>query len=470
MRDALASGPVPREFVLRGATVLDASGRRRADVAVRDGLIAAVGADLAGGAVLDASGCVITPGLVDLDVGVGEPGHEETETVATAARAAALGGYTTIVARADTDPVVDGAAAVKELLALGVGACCRVLPSATVTVGAAGERLSPMAELAALGVRLFSDDGAGIADARLLRRALEYAAGLDVVVAQVPEDRALAAGGQLHEGEWSSRLGMAGIPAEAEEVVVMRDLALVRLTGGRLHFRPLSTAASWAMVASARRGGLAVSAEAALPHLLLDHSACAGFDPATKFRPPLRPAEDRDAAVGVLAAGGVDALVGGHLPHSIEDKEVPFDEAVAGASALEWTLALALTHLVLHEDPAGAGAAGGVPLAELVAALSWRPAAVLAPTSPTGTAGRTSPYGTATAGIELAAGLGAGRVEPGAVADLAVIDPTVSWTLDPARGASRTRTTPFAGRPLRGRVRHTILRGEPVVVDAVAQR
>lgn len=443
------------ELVLRGANVLDASGRRRADVAVRDGTIAAVGPDLSGPHELDASGCIIIPGLVDLNTGVGQPGHEETETVQTAARAAALGGYTTIIARADTEPVVDSAAMVKELLALGRGACCRVLPAATVTVGAAGERLSPMAELAELGVRLFCDDGAGIADARLLRRALEYAAGLDLVIGQVAEDRALAAGGQLHEGEWSARLGMAGIPAEAEEVVVMRDLALARMTGGRLHLRTLSTAASWAMVSSARRGGVQVSAEVALPHLLLNDAACAEFDPATKFRPPLRPDDDRQAAVAALAAGGVDALVSGHTPHSVEDKELPFDEAVPGASSLEWTLALALTELALQEGLTGGPNPPTVPLAALVAALTWRPAAVLRPR----------------AGYEPGLDeLAVSHIVPGAPADLAVIDPTATWTLDTAAGASRTRTTPFAGRHLRGRVRHTILRGEAVVVDAVAQR
>ncbi|MEZ5261461.1 MAG: dihydroorotase [Acidimicrobiales bacterium] len=450
--------PEPEAFVIRGATVLDAAGRRVADVAVRDGKIAAVGAQLDGDRVLDAGGCLLTPGLVDLNAGVGEPGLEEAETVASAARAAALGGYTTIVARPDGDPVCDSAAAVRELRAIAADAACRVLPAASVSVGAKGERLSPMGELAALGVRLFSDDGHGIGDARLLRRAFEYAAGLGVVICQFAEDRALAAGGHLHEGVWSSRLGIAGIPAEAEEVVVMRDLALARLTGATLHFRTLSTAASLAMVHSARRRGLAVSAEVAMANLLLVDADCAGFDPATKFRPPLRSVEDRAALVGHLAAGELDAVVSAHTPHSVEDKEVPFDEAAPGASMLQWTLALGLTELALGgerqagEVPGaapvgpGPGAPVAVGLAELIGALSWKPASIL--------------YGTAWRGV----------VEPGAPADLAVIDPTVTWTLDPGQGASHTRTTPFAGRRLRGRVRHTIVGGEPVVLDGVARR
>lgn len=441
-------------FVLKGASVLDAGGRRQADVLVADGVVVAVGDGLDAARVLDAAGCIITPGLVELNAGLGEPGHEELETVHSAARAAALGGYTTIVGRADTDPVIDSAAAVREVRALAEGAACRVLPAASITVGARGERLTPMAELAALGVRLFSDDGVGIHDARLLRRAFEYAAGLGVVICQFAEEPTLAAGGHLHEGPWSSRLGIGGIPAEAEEVVVMRDLALARLTGAQLHFRTLSTAASLAMVHSARRRGLPVTAEVAMANLLLVDEHCAGFDPATKFRPPLRTAEDRRALVGHLAAGELDAVVSAHTPHSMEDKEVPFDEASAGASMLQWTLALGLSELTLGEPGPQDRAVG---LAELIGALSWKPAAILNGTVLNGTV----PASTARA---------YGVIEPGAPADLAVIDPTATWILDPAAGASRSRTTPFAGRTLRGRVRHTIVGGEPTVLDGVAQR
>ncbi|MFN0026777.1 MAG: dihydroorotase, partial [Acidimicrobiales bacterium] len=441
-------GPFPSEFVLRGGSVLDATGRRRADVAVRDGRIAAVAADLpgSGATVVDASGCLIVPGLVDLNCGLGQPGREEAETVHSAARAAALGGYTTLVARADTDPVVDSAAMVREIHALARGACARVLPSATVTVGAAGDALVPMFELAALGVRLFCDDGVGLHDARLLRRALEYGAGCGAVIGSFAQDRSLAAGGHLHEGEWSSRLGLAGIPPEAEEIVVMRDLALARLTGAALHFRTLSTAASWAMVASARRSGLRVSGEVSVAHLLLTDAACANFDPATKTSPPLRTETDRRALVSALAAGDIDALVSDHTPHSAEDKDVPFDEAKAGASSLEWVLALALSELTLGE---GQGDNEPVGLAQLIASLSWRPTEVLL--------GNLGP-------VQSVPAAGGGRIETGAVADLAVIDPTATWILDPARGASRSRTSPFRGRTLRGRVRHTILAGEPVVL------
>lgn len=422
------------ELVIRGGTVVDPAGGRRADVAIDGGVIVAVGAGLDGRRVLDAGGCVVGPGLVDLNCSVGQPGFEELETVHTAARAAALGGYTTIVARADTDPVIDNAAMVREVLALGAGACCELRCAAALTVGSAGSRLVPMAELAALGVRLFVDDKTGARSVRLLRRALEYAHDLGVVVGDHAEDPELAAGGHLHEGPWSSRLGIAGIPSEAEEVAVMRDLALARLTGGKLHLRHLSTSASLAMVGAARRGGVPVTSEVALANALLTDEACAGFDPATKFRPPLRPAEDRDAVVEAVRTGAVDALVSDHTPTSDEDKHQPFDLAAAGAVSLQWVLALAAT-------------ASGLPLAALWAALSRGPAAVLCP-----------------------AGGPSGRLDVGARADVTVFDPTETWVLDPTAGASKGRSTPFAGTGLRGRVRHTILRGEPVVMDAEAQR
>src|SRR4051794_24522701 len=204
-------------------------------------MMAAVGEGLAasatsGGAVeLDAGGCIVAPGLVDLHTHLREPGHEESETVETGARAAALGGFTAVVAMPNTDPAIDDASVVRDVLDLGKGASCDVHVAGAITVDRAGERLAPMAEMAALGVRLFADDGRGVQGNRLMRRALEYAYGLDVTLAQHCEDESLSSGGHMHEGEWSSRLGLPGIPAEAEELMVMRDIAMARLTGGRVH-------------------------------------------------------------------------------------------------------------------------------------------------------------------------------------------------------------------------------------------
>jgi dihydroorotase len=416
--------------------VVDGNGARRADVLVDGaGRIAAIGNGLAASRTLDAGGCVVLPGLVEIAAQLGEPGREGAESVETATRAAALGGFTAVVARPDTDPAIDSAAVVREVIALGRDALCEVACSATVTVGGTGEgRLSPMAELAALGVRLFVDEGVGTRDPRLLRRALEYATDLGVVVGQHPEDASLAGDGCMHEGEWSSRLGLAGVPAEAEELAVMRALALARLTGGELHLRRLTTASSLAMVGAARRGGLPVSAEAAVQHAVLTDAALGDYDPACVFRPPLRPEADRAALAAALRDGGVDILSSDHSPQPAQAKEAPVDSCAPGAIGLETVLALALDRLAL-------------PLERLVHLLSARPAAL--------------------AGLSVGQG---GPISPGRPANLCVVDPGATWTYDPDRGASRARNTPFGGWTLRGRVRHTVYRGEPVVVDAVAQR
>lgn len=432
------AGPVGT-LAIRGGRLLDEQGERRADVVVgADGRIAAIGPEGTGrdaARTLDAGGCVVAPGLVELSAQLGQPGREGAESVETGTRAAVLGGFTAVVARPDTDPPIDGAAGVREIQALAAHGLCEVVPSATVTVGGTGEgRLAPLAELTELGVRLFVDEGTGTRDPRLLRRALEYAADLGVVVGQHAEDASLAAGGVVHEGEWSSRLGLPGVPAEAEELAVMRDLALARLTGGALHFRRLTTAGSLAMVRAARRGGLPVTVEVSVNHALLTDAALAGFDPNCVFRPPLRPEHDRAELVAALADGGVDVLSSDHSPHPSHAKEVPVDEAAPGAVGLETALALALTRLDL-------------PLERLLAALSWAPAAL--------------------AGLRARHG---GPIEVGRPANLCVIDPAATWTYEPARGASRARNTPFGGCRLRGRVRHTLVDGRAVVVDAEAQR
>jgi len=420
--------------LLRGGTVLDAAGERTADVLVgTDGRIAAVGSGLDASVVLDAGGCLVAPGLVDLGAQLGQPGLEDTETIAEASRAAALGGFTAVVAGPATLPPVDSAAVVREVQALARGACCDVVPAAAMTVGMAGERLTPMAELAALGVRLFYDEG-GARDARLLRRALEYAADLGLVVADTPQDAALAGGGCAHEGEWASRLGLAGIPAEAEELAVMRDLALARLTGGSLHLQRLSTASSLAMAAAARAGGVEVSVAVTPHHGLLTDAALEGYDSLHRFHPPLRPEEDRAAVAAALAGGEADVLISDHCPRAPEAKELPFEAAAPGAIGLEVVLGLALGPL-------------GLAPARAFELLSWRPAAV--------------------AGL---AGAHGGLVEVGRPANLCVVDPTAAWRFDPAAGASRARNTPFGGWALQGRARHTLLWGEPVVIDGVAQR
>ena len=421
-----------RALLLRGADVVDAAGRRRADVVVADGVVRAVGPDVAGAApararVLDASGCVLAPGLVDLHAHLRQPGAEESETVETGGRAAALGGYSAVVAMPNTDPPVDCAAVAREVLALGQRSPVEVAVAGAITVGRAGERLAPMGELAALGVRLFTDDGAGVQDGAVMRRALDYARGLGVTLAQHCEDARLAGQGAMHEGAWSSRLGLPGVPAAAEEAMVARDVALARLTGGRLHFLHLSTAGSVELVRRAKAEGLLVTAEVAPHHLVLTDAACAGYDPTFKVSPPLREDDDLVRLRAGLEDGTIDAIATDHAPHAPEAKDLPFDEAPPGMLGLETALAVALSVLGLERA---------------LACLSWRPAAI---------AGLAPRHG--------------GPVAEGAEANLCVIDPSATWTVDPARLASRSRNTPYAGWTLTGRVRHTIVAGEAVVVD-----
>jgi dihydroorotase len=424
--------------VIRGGTVVDATGRHTADVLIQDGVVATVGSKIssvpAGTVVLDASGCVVAPGLVDLHAHLRQPGHEDAETVATGARAAALGGYTAVVAMPNTEPAIDSAAAVREVLELGADACCEVRVAGAITVGRQGRQLAPMAEMAALGVRMFTDDGNGVQDARLMRRALEYASALGVTLAQHCEDASLAGGGHMHEGEWSSRLGIPGQPAEAEELMVMRDLALARLTGSPIHFLHLSTAGSLAMIRGAKSSGLQVTAEVAPHHFTLTDAEVASYDPVFKVNPPLRSESDVNAVKMALADGVVDAIATDHAPHTQETKEMPFDEAPPGMLGLETALALALTEL-------------DVPVERILGLLSWQPAAI---------AGCAPDHG--------------GPIAVGRPANLCVIDTAAKWTVDPSALASRSRNTPYAGRALVGRNRHTVLRGEPVVIDGEAQR
>ncbi|MGP0108992.1 MAG: dihydroorotase [Acidimicrobiales bacterium] len=428
-------------LVIRGGTVSDSTGDRRADVLVADGKVASVQERIEsprGAVVLEAEGCIVAPGLVDLHTHLREPGREETETIETGTRAAALGGYTAVVAMPNTDPPLDSAEAVRNVQELSLSATAEVAVAGAITVGRLGERLAPMAELAGLGVRLFTDDGAGVQSAGLMRRALEYARGLGVILAQHCEDGSLACDGAMHEGAWSSRLGIPGMPAAAEEVMVARDITLARATAGRIHFLHLSTAVSIEMVRRAKAEGLAVTAEVAPHHFSLTEAATAGFDPLFRVNPPLRPASDVEAVKLGLADGTVDAIATDHAPHAPESKDLPFDQAPPGMLGLQTALALAVGELDL-------------PLPRVLALLSWQPAALVG-LDPTGGGGQGGP------------------IVAGAQANLCVIDPTATWTVDPSALASRSRNTPYAGRRLTGQVRHTVFRGEPVVIDAEAQR
>mgnify|MGYP002336006877 CR=1 FL=1 len=423
-------------ILFRGGEVIDETGTRRADVLVSDGVVGDVGESLeppAGVTVLDVDGCVVSPGLVDLHAHLREPGDPEAETVVTGSRAAALGGYTAVVAMPNTDPPIDNVAVVEQVRQLARGALCHVEVSAAITVGRAGERLAPLGELADAGVRLFTDDGTGVQDPGLMRRALEYARPLGITLAQHCEDLALAGGGHMHEGEWSSRLGIPGVPALAEEAMVSRDLALAAVARGRLHLLHLSTARSVELVRAARAAGVAVTCEVSPHHLMLTDEEVGSYDPAFKVNPPLRPADDVVALRDAVADGTIDAIATDHAPHPPQAKQAPFDQAPPGMLGLETALAVALTVLEMPVDA-------------VLAALSWKPARIA---------------GLADHGR---------RVAPGEPANLCVIDPAEAWSVDPMALASAARNTPFAGRKLTGRVRHTVFRGELVVSDGEARR
>ena len=430
-----------KAVVLRGGTVVDLDGERRADVRFdAGGAITEVGAglDTTGAQVIDVEGCHVAPGFVDLHTHLREPGFEDAEDVQTGARAAALGGYTAVVAMPNTEPAIDSAAVVEHITRAARDASCHVAPSGCITRGRAGAELAPLGELYDLGVRIFTDDGTCVADAGLMRRALEYAKALPgAVLAQHCEDPALARDGHMHEGAWSSRLGIPAQPGEAESMVVARDIALAELTGARIHFLHLSVAASVELVAAAKARGLPVTAEAAPHHFTLTDAACCGYDPIFKVKPPLRTDADLAAIKDGLARGVIDAIATDHAPHPPEAKERPFDEAPPGMLGLETALALTLAELVTP---------GLMTLTEAIGALSWRPAAI---------AGLTD-HG--------------GPLTPGRPAHLCVIDPAATWEVDPHLLASKSRNTPYAGRKLTGRVRHTFLAGVPMVLDGVAQR
>lgn len=428
---------MPDTLVIRGGTVVDSGGERRSDVRIVEGVIAEIGADVDVGddaQVLDATDCLVTAGLVDLNAHVRQPGDEETETVASAGRAAVLGGYTAIVAMPDTDPVVDTAAAVQELRALAREAPCDVEIAGAITMGCNGSHLAPMAEMHELGVSLFSDGARSIDDEGVLRRAMEYAGDLGVTLCLQSERASLASGGHMHEGAVSSRLGIPGIPAQAEEIMVMEVIALVQMTGTRVHFQQLSTGASLTMVGAARTQALPVTCDVSPHHLGLTDSLVESFDAVYKLAPPLRTADDAAQLRRALSTGAIDAIATGHAPHGAHLKEAPFDQAPAGAVGLQTAFAVAVTD-------------AGVAPTELFAALSWRPAAI--------------------AGIEHRHG---GHLRVGRPANLAVFDPTMEWTVDAGAGASRSRNCPHHGRTLRGGCRHTVVDGIAVVVHGELTR
>ena len=430
------------KVLFRGARLVDsASGHDGVtDVLVEDSLVAEVGAGLEKNRadVLDCDGLVLAPGFVDLHAHLREPGREDKEIVETGARAAAVGGYTAVCAMPNTDPVADHLAVVLEVMALAEKAgLCDVFPAAAITKGLDGESLVEMGELAEAGVRLFTDDHRCVQSARVMRMALDYARAFDVVVSDHAQDEALSEGWQVHEGQYSALLGLTGAPSEAEEVIVARDLLLARLTGGRLHLTHLSAAGSVDAVRRAREQGTRVSADVTPHHLALADEDLVSYDTNMKVNPPLRSAEDRDALRKGLVDGALDAVATDHAPHAVEEKEQEFDRAPPGTIGLETALGVILGELV---EP------GLLPLSRAVEALSGAPASIL--------------------GLDEHGG----PVTPGRPANVVVFDPDEEWVVGERPFASRGRNSAFLGRTLRGRVLHTLLRGEFTVREGQPTR
>ena len=427
-------GSNAKRFVLKGGTIVDSRGERRAEVAIEGGVVVEVGEALSGDAI-DAGGAVIAPGFVDLHAHLREPGKEEAETIETGSRAGAKGGYTALVAMPNTDPPQDSVAVVEFVREQGRRAgLVEVVPSGCITLGRQGEALAPMAELAAAGVRIFTDDGNGVQDELLMRRAMEYGRGLDVTLAQHCEVATLTQGAVMNECQCCTTLGLPGWPAVAEELMVFRDIELARITGARVHFLHLSTARSVDLVRAAKRDGLPITAEVTPHHLSLDETRLMSFDTVYKVNPPLRSPRDIAALRKGVLDGTIDALATDHAPHPRRDKELSLDQAPPGMLGLETALGVALG--VLEID-----------LPHLVRIMSINPARI--------------------AGIEARHGR---DIEPGAPANLVVFDPNITWQVAPDELASKSRNTPFVGMTLRGRVRHTIFGGDFTVLDGEAQR
>jgi dihydroorotase len=434
-----------RTTLFRGARVVDpATGRdETADVLVEGERVAAVemgGVRDAGNAeVVPCEGLVLAPGLVDLHTHLREPGEEQKETVETATRAAAVGGFTAVSAMANTTPPTDHAAIVHEVRDLATAAgLADAFPVGAITKDLGGETLAEIGEMVQAGVRVFSDDGRAVPDARILRNALTYAKAFpfELVIADHCEDAPLVRGGQMHEGAHNYRLGLDGRPAEAEEIAVARDLAVARLTGGRLHVCHVSTTRAVALIRAAKSDGVRVTCEVTPHHLSFTEDELLTYDTNFKMHPPLRTAEDRDALRAAVADGTIDAIATDHAPHAVEEKEGEFDLAPPGTIGLETALGAALTALV---------DTGLATIARVLEAMTVAPARILG-----------------------ADGHG-GPIDVGRPANLVVLDPADRWRVE-APFASKARNSAFLGRELIGRPRHTMLRGSFTVFDGKATR
>jgi dihydroorotase len=422
-----------RPILLAGGRLLDPSQGldRTGDLLIADGVIEHCGDAVARNDdmhVIPCEGTIVSPGFIDVHCHLREPGREDVETIATGARAAAAGGFTAVCAMPNTQPVTDNQAAVGFIVRqASLADAARVYPIGAISVGQMGEKLAEFGEMVGAGAVAVSDDGKPVVSAQLMRTALEYARTFGIPVIDHCEEPTLAAGGAMNEGVVSARLGLKGIPAEAEEIMAIRDILLARRTGGHVHLAHMSTRGSVELIRWGKERGINVTAEVCPHHLSLTEERVEGYDTNAKMNPPLRTAEDVEALQQAVADGTIDLVATDHAPHHYDEKEREFADAPNGIVGLETALAVLVTNLVVP---------GRIDWRTLVDRMACTPARLFR--------------------------LPGGSLRRGGAADVTVFDPDVEWTVDPAAFLSRGRNTPYAGMRLRGRAVRTIVAGRLV--------
>lgn len=422
-------------LIIKGGRVVDPAQSidQVADVLIEDGRIAAFGKSIKSNKAkaIDAKGMTVIPGLIDMHAHLREPGREDEETITSGLKAAVAGGFTSVCCMPNTNPAIDNSSVVEMILEKAAEAGkANLFVIGAITKGRQGQEISEMADLIKAGVVAFSDDGNCVSQSNVMRRALEYSKMFEAPLIIHAEDKSLAALGQMNEGFYSTLLGLKGIPKEAEETIIARDLILTKLTGGRVHFTHLSSKGSVELVRQAKKKGIAVTADVTPHHLILTEEALSNYDTNLKINPPLRSKQDREALIEGLRDGTIDAIATDHAPHSLEEKEKEFDSASFGMVGLETALALVLTKLVEPKK---------LSLSQAIAKMTANPAKIL--------------------------NLPEGTLAKEAMADITVFQPSAEFEVKAEQFKSKSRNSPFVGWKLKGTVEHVLVSGKLVVKE-----